>query len=282
MVRFLRLSLLNRRGLLSLAAIFWLTSFGLLTSCTKEQAAPTGSIEGTILPAGGVTTVTATAPDGQAYQAVPDPTTGQVRFATLPAGAYTLTFTTILPYKTPLPVAVQLAAGTTTRPTFPELTRDGKIRGTLRWTIGNTTYTSTQLLGQVTSSIVSFSGVATTLGASHELIISLPAEFRGQTLFQGVGTYRMGQEYPFGSYTLVPAGSTMYDPFTYGTTYPRAGGGGTITVTRFDPKAFVVAGTFEFLAEAQSSAATGTARKGSLISPSNSSGQRLSLSKKGK
>lgn len=252
MVPSLRLSLLNRRGFLGLAAIVW------LTSCSKEQASPTASIEGTLLPAGGVTTVTATAPDGQAYQAVPDPTTGQLRFATLPAGTYTLTFTTSIPYKTPLPVAVQLAAGTTTRPVFPTLTRDGKLRGTLRWTIGNTTYTSTQLLGQVTSSIVSFSGVATTLGASHELIISLPAEFRGQTLFQGVGTYRMGQEYPFGSYTLVPAGGTRYDPFTYGTAYPKAGGGGTITVTRFDPKAFVVTGTFEFLAEAQSSAATGT------------------------
>jgi hypothetical protein len=258
MLLFLRLSLPNWRGFLGLAGIVWLTSLGLLTSCSKDDAAPNGSIEGTILPAGGVTTVTATATDGQAYQVVPDPATGQLRFATLPAGAYTLTFTTILPYKTPLPVAVQVAAGTTTRPAFPDLTRDGKIRGALRWTIGNTTYTTTQLLGQVNSSIVSFSGIATTLGASHELIISLPAEFRGQTIFQGVGTYRMGQEYPFGSYTLIPSGGTSYAPFTYSTTYPRAGGGGTITVTRFDPKAFVIAGTFEFLAEAQSSAATGT------------------------
>lgn len=259
MLLFLRLSLPNWRGFLGLAGLVWSTSLGLLTSCSKDDMAPNGNIEGTILPAGGVTTVTATATNGQAYQAVPDPTTGQLRFATLPAGAYTLTFTTTLPYKKPLPVAVQVAAGTTTRPAFPDLTRDGKIRGTLRWTIGNTTYTTTQLLGQVTSSIVSFSGVATILGASHEMIISLPAEFRGQTIFQGVGTYRMGQEYPFGSYTFLPTGGTSYGPFTYSTTYPRAGGGGTITVTRFDPKAFVIAGTFEFLAEAQSSAATGTA-----------------------
>ncbi|RZJ93225.1 MAG: hypothetical protein EOO60_05285 [Hymenobacter sp.] len=96
------------------------------------------------------------------------------------------------------------------------------------------------------------------MGASHELIISLPTEFRGQTIFQGVGTYRMGQEYPFGSYTLIPTGGPSYDPFTYSTTYPRARSGGTITVTRFDPKAFVIAGTFEFLAEAQFSPVTGT------------------------
>lgn len=238
--------------------LVWLTSLGGLTSCATQEPAPSGTIEGTLLPAGGVTTVTATAADGQAYQAVPDATTGQVRFTTLPAGAYTLSFTTILAYKTPEPVPVQLAAGTTARPVLPRLTRDATLRGTLRWTIGNTTYAATQLFGQVNRDLLSFSGVVTALGASHQVLLVLPAQYQGQPLFQGVGTYRMGQEYPFGFYRLVPAGGSIYNPLTYTTTYPRAGGGGTITVTRFDAKAFVLTGTFEFVAEGQSAAATGT------------------------
>jgi hypothetical protein len=258
MLLFLRLPLPTWRGFLVLAGMSWLISLGLLTSCATEEAAPRGSIEGTLLPAGGVTRVTATAADGQTYHAVPDPTTGQVRFASLPAGAYTLSFATILAYQTPVPVTVQLGAGMTARPVFASLTRDAKLRGTLRWTIGNTTYATSQLLGEVSSSLLSFSGVTTALGASHHVLLVLPAHYQGQTIFQGVGTYVMGQQYPFGFYRLVPAGSSIYDPLTYTTTYPRAGGSGTITVTRFDPKAFVLTGTFEFVAEAQSAAATGT------------------------
>lgn len=258
MLLFLRLSPSTWRSFLGVVGLVWLSSFGLLTSCAPEQAAPSGSIEGTLLPAGGVTSVTATAADGQTYQSVPDPTTGQVRFATLPAGTYTLSFTTILAYKTPAPVTVQLGAGTTARPSFPGLTRDAKLRGTLRWTTGNTTYSTSQILGEVNNSLLSFSGVTTVAGASHQVLLVLPAHYQGQTIFQGVGTYRMGQEYPFGFYRLVPAGGSIYDPLTYTTTYPRAGGGGTITVTRFDPKAFVLTGIFEFVAEAQSATATGT------------------------
>jgi hypothetical protein len=146
----------------------------------------------------------------------------------------------------------------TARPVLPSLTRDAKLRGTMRWTMGNTTYATTQVLGEVSSDLLSFSGVTTALGTSHQLLLVLPARYQGQTLFQGVGTYRMGQQYPFGFYRLVPAGGSIYDPLTYTTTYPRAGGSGTITVTRFDPKAFVLTGTFEFVAEAQSAAATST------------------------
>lgn len=196
MVLFLRLSPATWRGFRGVAGLVWLSSFGLLTSCAPEQAAPNGSIEGTLLPAGGVTSVTATAADGQTYQAVPDPTTGQVRFASLPAGTYTLSFTTILAYHTPAPVTVQLGAGTTARPAFAGLTRDAKLRGTLRWTIGNATYSTSQVVGEVNSSLLSFSGVTTALGASHHVLLVLPATYQGQPIFQGVGTYRMGARIP--------------------------------------------------------------------------------------
>ena len=261
MVLFLRSLIPNWRGLLGLTSCIWLISLGLLTSCSKDSPPPstgsinsTGSIEGTLLPVGGVTSVTATAADGQAYQAAPDPATGQLRFATLPAGAYTLTFTTILAYRTPSPVAVQVVAGTTTRPAFSTLTRDPTIRGTFRWTIGNETYTATRVNGEVSSILVSLSGLASVLGDSHEVAVVIPLRgVDGQPIFRGVGTYELGRGefYPFGQYTFFRGG--MNQTFSmYRTRYPVATG--TVTVTRFDPQAFAIAGTFTFSAEAATNA----------------------------
>jgi|GEM_PF-6969761 hypothetical protein len=259
MLFFLRLFAPNWR-FLGLTALVLLASLGLLTGCSKDDknnAAPIGNIEGTLLPAGGVIRATATAADGRVYQTVPDPSTGQVSFVGLPAGAYTLTFTTTQAYRTPLPVEVQVVARITTRPSFPSLTRDPTIRGTFRWTMGSTTYTATRIAGEVSGVLVSLVGLAATPAVSHEVALVIPLKGAdGQPIFQGVGTYELGrQAYPFGEYTFYP-NNPMANFSKYRTLYPGPPTG-TVTVTRFDPKAFAIAGTFEFSARGVSNA-TGT------------------------
>lgn len=229
----------NSLGLLVLLA-------GGLGGCAEKAVAPAaGNIETTILPAGQVTAVVATAANGQTYSTTPDANTGLFRFPTLPAGTYVLTFTTTTAYKTPLPVSVPVTAGATATPRLSALTRDHKLRGTLTWQEGGATYQAVNLYGEVSDSFVSIDGYVATAGAGHEIGFVLPGDFRGTKIFQGVGTYPVGgQEYPFASYTYTPGRDTWmyFTPFAGSAT-------GKVTITRYDKKAFIIAGTFEYEAQ---------------------------------
>ncbi len=239
-----------KKSSISLGLLVLLT--GGLGGCEERTVAPAaGVIETTILPAGQVTAVVATAANGQTYSATPDANTGLFRFSSLPAGAYVLTFTTTVAYKTPLPVQVTVAAGATTVPHLSFLTRDRTIRGILTWQEGGVTYQAVNLLGEVSDELVAIDGYVSAAGAGHEMSFVLPGEFQGTKIFQGVGTYPVGgQQYPFASYTYTP-GRDMWKYFT-----PFAGGAtGKVTITRYDTKAFTIAGTFEYEAQAFSNPA---------------------------
>lgn len=216
------------------------------SACHKEaeELVAPGAIAATILPAGYVTQVTATAATGQVYTATPDATTGTVQLPSLPAGTYTVTVATKLAYKTPAPQQVQVKAGLTTALPYSTLTRDTKLRGTLSWLENGTRYTATNIYGEVSGSLVSVDGYVLTTGVGREVAFVLPVRGTSASLFTGVGTYPLGrQEYPFGKYVL----SSSPGPYIWYTS-PQGSGTGQVQVTQYDPAAFTIAGTFAFTA----------------------------------
>ncbi len=217
------------------------------TACHKDadEVVASGTIAATILPAGYVTQVTATAATGQVYSAIPDATTGIVRLPQLPVGTYTVAVATKLAYKTPEPQQVQVKAGLTSALAYSTLTRDAKIRGTLSWVENGTRYTATNLYGEVSESLVSVDGYVLANGVGHEVAFIVPVRGAFSHLFTGVGTYPLGrQEYPVGKYVL----SSSPGPYIWYT--PSQGmGTGKVQVTQYDPAAFTIAGTFAFTAQ---------------------------------
>lgn len=217
------------------------------TACRKEadEISATGTINSVIRPAGYATRVTATDAAGRSYSSVPDATTGAFQLAQLPAGTYTLTVDTKLAYKTPTPQQAQVKAGLTTAIYYSTLTRDTKLRGTLSWVENGVRYTATNIYGEINQGIVSVDGYALSSGVGREVAFVIPTYGPSTIIFNGVGTYSLGQqEYPFGKYTL----SSSPGPYIWYT--PRQGTGtGHVQVTQHDPSAFTIAGTFSFTAE---------------------------------
>ena len=179
-----------------------------VTACRREDAPPAGAVVATISPGG---SVTATAADGRAYAAVPDAQTGTFAFPALPAGLYTLSFAQKAPYRTPGTVAVTVVAGTTTTPVLVPISHDGVVRGNLRWTVRDTTYTANVLNDQLSSHSVLLSGLyAPALAGpnpyaqARELSFALTEVWHQQAIFHGVGTYPLGtQDYPWAQYNEV-------------------------------------------------------------------------------
>jgi hypothetical protein len=224
-------------------------------SCSRDQAAtPTGALTGTLPPLAGVgsaTKVTLTAADGQSYSTTPTAQTGAFSFSSLPAGNYLLTFSTTLYATFPVQVPVTVQAGRTTTPALPALTHDGKVRGTMRWTLGGITYSASQFLGLFNSSFVltgiyATGPVATTL--TSDVSLSLPEADEVGSIFAGAGSYPLGLRRigSSGQYTYYAAG-TQATFVRYLT--PRFGQQtGLLTLTRFDVTQGIVSGTFSFTA----------------------------------
>ena len=176
--------------------------FLFLLGCSKggEPAAPlTGIIEGTVLPVGAASAVTATPKDGQPVTAVPDTRTGAFFFADLPAGTYQLRAVPATGYHSPTEVPVTVQRGTTTKAAL-QLNRDGRIRGTMTWDRNGTAYSAVTLSGDIKLDFFSLSGGTAIDAAGNNQVVTLVLPFAGggnPTPFAGVGTYPVGAaEYP--------------------------------------------------------------------------------------
>ena len=135
------------------------------------------------------------------------------------------------------------------------ISHDGVVRGTLRWTVRDTTYTANVLNGQLSNHAVLLSGLyapaftgPTPYAQARELSFALPEFWHQQALFHGVGTYPLGtQDYPWAQYKYFGVGGGPV-PATYITpgTGPPVG---AVTLTRFDAQAGVITGTVDFVAD---------------------------------
>lgn len=226
---------------------------GLLSgACKREDVDPNGTLTATITPLGIVSRVIATASDGQRYPVIPDPVTGLATFATLPAGAYTLTFDMIPASFFPVTVPVTVVGGQTTRALLPSLTHDGRVRGTMTWTVNGEAQVATQFGGQFGNGFYLRGEAAPAAGPGYVSAVSFSiatADPLGPP-FAGAGTYLVGlRAYgPTGEYRYYTGG-------TAGGAYERyvspvaAAPVGTIALMRFDNKTGIATGTFAFSAE---------------------------------
>ena len=261
----MRCLLLSTRRLVTVAL-----GISLLTACSRNDIAPSGTIAGTLPPVAGVvsaTSVTATAADGTAYTATPNAQTG-VFTLPLPAGTYTLTFVTTLsaPNTFPARVPVTVAAGVTTTPALPLLTHDNTTRGLLRWTVNGITYTANRLRGQfsdrglfsASKGYFYLSGTAGEFDKSPEVaevFLVLPEASRKGVIFVGPATYTLGGDETgsFGQFTYY-AGGSLAGFSRYDTPMYMSPPTGTLQLTRYDANLGIAAGTFEFVADASSNA----------------------------
>jgi hypothetical protein len=231
----------------------WLVlAFLCLLGCTKggEPAAPlTGTIEGTVLPVGAASIVTAKATGGQPATAVPDARTGAFSFADLPAGTYQLGAVPATGFRAPTEVPATVQRGATTKAAL-KLNHDGRIRGTMTWNRNGTSYSAASLFGEIKEDLFSLEGntARDASGKSEAANFVLPFAFingSNSTPFAGVGTYPLGAtEYPWGGYSFYDRNGFL-DWCT--TSYARRQVG-QVVVTGFDLEARTASGTFSFVA----------------------------------
>lgn len=225
----------------------WLAlTFLFLLGCSKESdpVAPlTGSIEGTVSPAGAASTVMATAPGGQPVTAVPDARTGAFSFANLSAGTYQLGAVPTVGFNSPDKVAATVQRGATTKAAL-QLTHDGRIRGTVTWERNGTSYSAATFYGDVQRTFFSLEGDTPFDAAGNNQGVSF-ALYSASGI--GVGTYPLGlANVPWGGFTFYFANG----PFDlYETSYSGSQPVGQVVVTRFDLNARVAAGTFSYVAQ---------------------------------
>ena len=232
----------------------WLAlAFLFLLGCSKggEPAAPlTGIIEGTVLPAGAASAVTATAKGGQPVSAMPDARTGAFSFADLPAGTYQLGAVPTTGYNAPAEVPATVLRGATTKAAL-QLNRDGRIRGTMTWDRNGTPYSAAALFGDIKRDFFSLEGGTARDASGKNEGVNFVLPFAGggnPTPFAGVGTYPIGAaEYPWGGYFFY----VINGPLDRYTTSYAGRQVGQVVVTRFDLNAGVAAGTFSYVVTLQ-------------------------------
>ena len=250
------------------ATVPWLAlAFLFLLSCSKggDPAAPlTGVIQGTVSPAGAASAVTATAKGGQPVTAVLDARTGAFYFTDLPAGTYQLGAVPITGYNVPTEIPLVVQRGVTTKAAL-QLTRDGRIRGTMTWDQNGTTYSAATFYGSIQKDFFSLEGDTPFDAAGKNQGVNFVLPFAGggnPTPFAGVGTYPVGTaQYPW-------AGCTFYlanGPFDRYSTYYAGRQVGQVVVTRYDLEARTAAGTFSYVTFLQTNS-SGTATPDQTIS----------------
>lgn len=218
-----------------------------LSSCSsdkKEDPKPTtGSLVGTISPAGSISTVTATDAGGLTFLATPDATTGAFSITDLKPGQYKLFFTTTPGYAQLGERSITVVAGEKAAAGTIVAESDGSLRsGTLTWTTGGTTYTSSTVTGNINDvggagTSLSITATANNGSRSDEISIFIG----GFNL--GIGTYQLGGGvYQNASYLRTNGGVLIEQ---YG---GQNSASGTFTATTYDAATKTLTGTFGFTA----------------------------------
>jgi len=230
-------SSLRSWGLVPLLAASVLTT---TVSCSKKNDDPvatatTGKVEGTISPAGAVSTVTATNAGGLTFLDAPNPTTGTFSLADLAPGVYTLSFTPATGYVTPATRSITVVGGQTATAGTVVAASDGSIRsGTVSWTTDGTAYSTTAVTGQVDADNHTFYfSCASTGTVRDQLDLALSRSFFGP------GTYSLGGTYESGKLLRTTGGITT------GTYY--AGRSGTLVISSYSMANGTISGTFGFV-----------------------------------
>lgn len=211
----------------------------LLSGCQKDESATpapptTGSLSGTVSPAGSITRVTAQSSTGLSFSATPDATTGAFSFSGLAAGQYTLSFTMASGYKPTASVSTSVVAGQNAALGTVQATSDGIIKsGTMSWTTGGQTYTATSVEGTINrqngqGGILYIKGKSVN-GTQTDMVF-----LSRNNGFSGTGNYTLSlAEY----WRTTASVSEIYRDRT--TTNP-------LVITQYDEATGTVAGTFSF------------------------------------
>jgi|GEM_PF-1539734 len=219
-----------------------------LSSCSsdkKEDPQPTtGSLAGTVNPAGSLTKVTATDAGGLTFVATPN-ASGAFTIADLKPGIYELSFTPATGYLQPGTRNITIVAGQKAAAGTVEVESDGSIRsGTMSWNRDGVAYSTTSVQG----SYAPLFGAANTLtlqattttGNTQDLL-----EIRIDYLTSlAPGTYQLRR-------TTGPGGvsEAFYTVATAAIPSFYAVNTGSLTITAYDAATRVLTGTFGFTAD---------------------------------
>ncbi|WP_201987262.1 carboxypeptidase regulatory-like domain-containing protein [Hymenobacter rubidus] len=206
-----------------------------------------GAVEGTISPANSLSSIQLTAAGTQNGPTVQPDVTGYFRFSNVVPGTYNVSFSPTSGFLQPAPRTVTVTAKATASlgvvTVTPSGTTTATLRGSLRWTEGSTTYTSTSLSGTMSLS----NGIPQYLSLSANALNGTAADVLGLYSYCGrAGVYLMDNQVGGASATYlrtvggVPTGS-------YETRY-QASPAGSVTITAVDPAARTVSGSFGFTA----------------------------------
>ncbi len=225
----------------ALVALTYLPLLAATVSCNKKEetvapTAATGTVEGTISPAGAVTNVTATNPGGLTFLAAPNAASGAFSLPNLAPGPYILTFSVGAGYFAPASRSITVTAGQTASAGTVQVASDGSIRsGTMTWMTDGVAYSTTQVSGGIDTfnHSFSFSGETTT-GSLREVLSAFQAQ-----QFYGVGTVALGGSGYQGASLARTNGGIPTALF-------RAGPG-TLTVASYNAAAGTISGTFGFV-----------------------------------
>jgi len=215
------------------------------TACSQKSdpspAPTTGTITGTVKPAGAISQVTAKDAGGLTFTATPDAQTGVFTTGALAAGQYTLSFTMATGFLPVTNKTITVTAGQTVSAGTVQATSDGTIKGgTMTWTVNGQTYTTTDLSGLADATVnksLAVTGKSTTGTQVDRIYLQLG------TVFYGAGTYPLQSGYYEGHYIRTVGGITSFD---YTTANIGSTTAGSLIVTQFDAAAGTAAGTFAF------------------------------------
>ena len=219
------------------------------SGCTSEkeedpQPTPTtGSLSGTVSPAGALSKVTATDAGGLTFVATPD-AAGAFSIKDLQPGSYTLTFAPATGYTAPADRSITIVAGQNVGAGTVSVDSDGSIRsGTVTWTVDGTNYSTTNVLGSLTAN--SFGGTALSFGATATMgNIAYEVEVDISGMLLAPGTYRLqratGPGFNTASYEVVTNG---IPGAYYGVDV------GTFTIVSYDATGRILTGTFSYKAD---------------------------------
>ncbi|MDO7875947.1 hypothetical protein Q5H93_14480 [Hymenobacter sp. ASUV-10] len=239
------MSFLYRIGLLLALAGGPLLTISSCSSDKKEDPQPTtGSLAGTVNPAGSLSKVTATDAGGLTFVATPE-ASGAFTIADLKPGVYILSFTPATGYLQPGTRSITIVAGQKAAAGTVEVESDGSIRsGTVSWNRDGVAYSTTTVQGSYAPQFAGANTLmllakAATGGTQNQVDIRIDYltslapntyQLRRTTGPGGVSE---------GFYTTSGASATSF--YVVDT--------GSLTITSFDATTRVLSGTFAFTAD---------------------------------